>query len=142
MTFLPWSDEYRVGIRVIDNDHRALFDLINALHDNIQRGEGELITGSTLTALIRYVGKHFPNEERYMKQCGYPDYTRHAAEHENFAQTVRHYKKLFDENPRRMNTDNLFNLLKNWVTTHILEADMKMVPYLRGEKTDRPRSRR
>lgn len=134
MTFFPWSDDYKVNIRVIDNEHRALFDLVNALHLEISQGKGEQVIGSTLSALIRHVGEHFPNEERYMEQCGFPGLRRHVSEHERFAQTVRRFKQQFDDNPDRLNTDSLLNTLKNWITGHVLKSDREMIPYLRGEK--------
>ena len=34
---LPWSDGYRTGFRVIDNDHRQLFHLVNTLHAAVKR---------------------------------------------------------------------------------------------------------
>jgi|TARA_B100000315_G_scaffold234132_1_gene247877 hemerythrin len=134
MTFLPWSDDYKVNIRVIDNEHRALFDLVNALHQEISHGKGEQIIGSTLGALIRYTDEHLSNEEKYMRQCGFPGLARHVTEHERFAQTVRRYKQQFDADPDSLNTDNLLNTLKNWITSHVLKSDQEMAPYLRGEK--------
>ncbi|MDP6573738.1 MAG: bacteriohemerythrin [Rhodospirillales bacterium] len=134
MTFLPWSEDYKVNIRVIDNEHRALFDLVNALHLEISQGKGERVVGSTLSALIRHIEEHFPNEEKYMEQCGFPGLRHHVSEHERFAQTVRRFKQQFDDNPDRLNTDSLLNTLKNWITGHILKSDREMIPYLRGEK--------
>lgn len=51
MTFLPSSDDYKVNIRVIDNEHRELFDLVNTLHEEFSQGKGDRVIGSTLNAL-------------------------------------------------------------------------------------------
>ena len=134
MTFLPWSDDYKVNIRVIDNEHRQLFDLVNTLHQEISQGKGDRVIGNTLSALIVHIGEHFPTEKKHMRQCGFPGLKSHVAEHERFARTVQRYKQQFDDNPDRLNTDSLLNTLKNWITDHILKSDMEMIPYLRGDK--------
>ena len=67
----------------------------------------------------------------------FTDLRHHVSEHERFAQTVRRYKQQFDADPDSLNTDNLLNTLKNWITghiRHILKSDREMIPYLRGEK--------
>ena len=40
MALIKWRDELKVGIEEIDEDHRALIDLINALYDVMQQLEG------------------------------------------------------------------------------------------------------
>ena len=37
MNLFEWSQDYAVGIRLIDNDHRGLFETINALHEAVQQ---------------------------------------------------------------------------------------------------------
>ena len=62
MNLFEWSQDYAVGIRLIDNDHRGLFETINALHEAVQQESGEAEIGNTLNALIRYVQEHFTRE--------------------------------------------------------------------------------
>lgn len=134
MTFLPWSDDYKIHIRVIDNEHRELFDLINTLHDEFKEGKADYIVGSTLDALLRHAGEHFPSEDRYMKQCGFPGRARHVAEHARFERTVRHYREQFGRERALLDVEALLTFLKSWVTGHVLKSDLDMARYLRGDK--------
>ena len=54
MAFLEWSDEYKVNIRVIDNEHRALFAMVNALHEAVQKGTAEAAIAATLDAFMMH----------------------------------------------------------------------------------------
>ena len=46
MAFITWSyEEYGVNIKHLDGHHKRLFDLINTLHDAMQRGEGRNVLG-------------------------------------------------------------------------------------------------
>ena len=133
MAFLEWSDEYKVNIRVIDNEHRALFAMVNALHEAVQKGTAEAAIAATLDALLRYTREHFPGEERYIAQSGYPGLARHQAEHEKFKRTIDRYKTQHDDNPERFDADTLLNYLKGWITGHVLRSDKEIAPYLRGD---------
>ena len=38
MSYFPWSEEYSVHLRVIDNDHKDLVNTVNTLHEAISEG--------------------------------------------------------------------------------------------------------
>ncbi len=42
MTLIKWRKELKVGIEEIDEDHRALIELINGLHDVMQLGADQV----------------------------------------------------------------------------------------------------
>ncbi|MBI1986387.1 MAG: hemerythrin family protein, partial [Rhodospirillales bacterium] len=81
MSFVAWSDDYKVGIAAIDNDHKTLFGLVNRLHDRIKAGDGEDAVGDALDGLVDYIETHFAREERYMEECGYPGLVAHIRKH-------------------------------------------------------------
>ncbi len=135
--FVAWSDDYKVGIAAIDNDHKTLFTLVNRLHDRIKAGDGEEAVGDALDGLIDYIDTHFAREERYMEECGYPDVVHHAQKHRDLARTVRSLKTLFEDDPREVENDAILRFLKNWLTNHILKSDMAYVPYVTGDKKGR-----
>ncbi len=137
MSFIEWSDDYKVGIAAIDNDHQTLFGLVNRLHDRIKAGDGEDAVGDALDGLIDYIDTHFAREERYMDECGYPGLVAHARKHRDLARTVRSLKTLFEDDPREVENDAILRFLKNWLTNHILKSDMDYVPYVVGKKKGR-----
>ncbi len=72
MSRFEWSDEYSVGIRMIDYDHRGLFEVLNDLQDAVEHRHGEAEIGHTITYLVHYVQAHFEREERLMREYGRP----------------------------------------------------------------------
>lgn len=133
MALLTWSDDYKVNIRVIDNEHRALFDMVNAIDDAVQKGDAEAAIAAGLKALLRYAHEHFPDEERFIAQSGYPKLAQHKAEHDKFTHAINRYKDQFENTPDRFDSAAFLKYLAGWISGHVLHADKDIAPYLRGE---------
>lgn len=133
MPYIDWSDEYSVGIRVIDNDHRELFDLVNQLHEGLESHAGSAIIGQTTDRLIRYVKEHFKREEGLMFEYGYPGLEEHRRKHNEFVWLVSAIRKIVLECPHRLDGHKLLNFLSKWLTSHIMKTDREYLPYLHSE---------
>lgn len=133
MSFFPWSDEYSVHFRVIDNDHKDLVNTVNALYDAIAEAGDRAQVGQTLGQLASYVDAHFAREEQLMEEYGYPGLAKHKRLHRHLARTVHAIRKVFAENPRAIDPNKLLNFLRKWLIHHILEQDTKYAPYFRGD---------
>ncbi len=138
MSFFPWSDEYSVHFRVIDNDHRDLVEIVNALHDSIVNAEGRTQVGRTLSRLATYVDAHFAREEQLMEEYSYPGIIKHKRLHRHLARKVPAIRKVFAENPRRIDPAKLLSFLRDWLVHHILEQDTQYAPYFRGKVEETP----
>jgi hemerythrin len=132
MAFFPWSDDYLVHVRVIDNDHKDLVQIVNNLHDSIKAGSSRAEIGRIIASLATYVSEHFEREEGLMEEYDYPGLTGHKRMHRRLARTVHAIRKLFGEDPRQIDPAKLLNFLKEWLVHHILEEDVAYVPYLQG----------
>jgi len=133
LSFFPWSDEYSVHFRVIDNDHKDLVEIVNALYDAIANAEGRSQVGRTLSRLSTYVDAHFAREEQLMEEYAYPGVVKHKRLHRHLARKVHAIRKVFAENPKSIDPDKLLKFLREWLVHHILEQDTKYAPYFRGE---------
>lgn len=133
MTFFPWSDDYLVHVRIIDNDHRDLVEIVNNLHDSIKSGGSRAEIGRVISNLATYVSEHFAREEALMAEYDYPGITEHKRMHRRLARTVHAIRKLFGEDPSQIDPVKLLTFLKNWLVHHILEEDVSYVPYLHGD---------
>ena len=40
MAPIEWTDEYKVGVREIDDQHRQLVDIVNKFEEAVLRGRG------------------------------------------------------------------------------------------------------
>lgn len=136
MTYFPWSQDYSVGIRLIDNDHKDLVDLVNSLHDQIAESDSQAQITKTLSFLARYVREHFAREEALMADYGYPDLAAHRASHHKMTAKIHAAQQIFASEPERLDPQKLLLFLREWLVHHIVCADMKYVPYLHGEAGD------
>lgn len=132
MSFFPWSDEYSVNLRVVDNDHKDLVNTVNALHDAISSGSERSEIGRIIGTLAQYVDEHFAREEALMEANDYPDLADHKCTHRHLARQVYAIRTIFAAKPQKIDPAKLLLFLRDWLVTHILEEDRKYVPYLRG----------
>ncbi len=136
--FFPWSDDYSVHVRVIDNDHKELVSLVNELHAAIAEGAAEGVVGHVIAGLARYANEHFEREEKLMAEYGFPALASHREEHRLFTRVVAAFEKVHGEAPEELDHDRLAAFLKEWLVHHILGSDRRYVPYLLGEAAPAP----
>ncbi len=84
---IPWSDEYSIGIKGIDFQHKKLFDLVNRLYDLDETSSKEDMR-VILYEFSDYVKVHFKDEEAYMLSVDYPELEQHKKKHENIVETL------------------------------------------------------
>lgn len=130
MSFMPWNDEFVIGIERIDEQHRWLVDLTNALHDRLNGpdGEGQPI-GELLEQLVEYTMNHFIVEEVLFQRLGYPDEEAHKAEHDRFNRQI--IDLLYRHEDGEVVSVEALELLKAWLIHHILKVDKAYVGFFR-----------
>jgi len=84
---IVWKDEYSVGVKVIDDQHKELFRRVNKLFDDVSRGNVTTVL-ETLDFLNSYVIYHFSAEEQLMAKANYPELESHKNEHEWFKSEI------------------------------------------------------
>jgi len=61
--YIAWNDDNKLGIPIIDEQHRAIISTINSLHYFMQPGHGDDIIQPTMIILEQYVNIHFKQVE-------------------------------------------------------------------------------
>ncbi|GAA0851575.1 bacteriohemerythrin [Marinobacter szutsaonensis] len=130
MTFWPWSKELEVGIGEIDEQHKWLVDLTNQLHDALEGGAEQEKTSEILESLMDYTMNHFIVEEDLFLRLGYPETDAHKAEHNKFTGQIMSLIERH-ENGDSAGEETL-ELLKDWLTHHILKVDKAYVEHFRA----------
>lgn len=133
MSFFPWSEEYSVHLRVIDNDHKDLVATVNALHDAIRKGSAKGEIGHIISNLAHYVDDHFTREEALMEAYDYPGLAEHKRIHRHLTRMVFAIRTVFASKPMEIDPAKLLRFLRDWLVHHIVDEDRKYVPFLRGE---------
>ncbi len=123
MAFIDWSDEYSVSVKEIDDQHKKLFNIINAFYDTME-DDSKKALGKLLNSLAEYTMYHFKTEEMYFDKFRYVDSEAHKKEHQVFVDKVFDVKNNF-ESGKLVISVSITRFLKKWILEHIALTDMK-----------------
>ncbi len=129
MPLMDWSDDFSVGIESIDNQHKKLVNMLNALYDSMQSGEGNEMLGKVLGGLAAYTVNHFKYEEDLFAQHGYPGTAEHKKQHDDLLAQVTDLKNKFDAGSATLSME-VMKFLKDWLITHIQGSDKAYSAFL------------
>ena len=130
MPLIEWTAELSVGIDSIDEQHKKLVNMINALNEAMLTGSSNELLGKIFTGLAAYTQKHFAYEEALFAEYGYADSKQHKRQHRELIAQVVELKQKFIENPQQTMTADLMLFLKRWLTNHIMRTDKEYTEFL------------
>lgn len=131
MAFIPWTSALKLGVPALDQQHRVLVDLINALHTAISDATGSRSAiADVLEGLLEYTHNHFIVEEVLFQKYGYPEASKHLSEHSDFTGKIMGWLTRF-EGGEDVNLE-VMDFLKNWLVHHICEEDRAYLPFMRA----------
>lgn len=135
MGLIEWKDDYSVGVKLLDDQHKGLVQQLNSLHTAMELGKAKASLHEILDTLVQYAFIHFKTEEELFEKYDYVNVTSHVSEHEYFAKEVLSFKDHHDTG-RFLVSFEVLAFLKNWILEHILICDMKYKDFLlsKGEK--------
>ncbi len=134
----PWHPRYETGYTLIDDQHKALFHAINALHGAMLAGRStEELIYRTIKSLQTYTTIHFETEEQFMLKTQYPGYEQHQQKHQLLREKVEALSQLRDTADSRLLSINVSHFLTDWLISHINGEDQKMMAFLREERLTR-----
>ena len=129
---INWTDDLRVGVDTIDNQHKELFDRINKLLDACNQGKGKGEIGRVINFLEDYIIVHFNAEEEIQKRNAYPDYPHHKTLHEEFKKSFSELKKQFEkEGPGVHLILRTNSTVVDWLIKHIGRVDKELGAFLK-----------
>jgi len=130
MSFMPWSEQFVLGIESIDRQHQWLVAATNRLHEHLA---SELADDATvreiLEGLADYTVNHFILEEDLFNRLGYPESEEHKKEHDAFTHKAIHL--LLDFENGNAVTSEVLEFLQSWLKQHILVVDKAYAPFLK-----------
>jgi hemerythrin len=137
--FLSWREEWRVGIPMVDRQHRVLADCLNRLvkhysleasADQESGSDGRRQLGQLLDELYATAREHFRREEALMLGLSYPGYGSHLREHAMLlAELKSTFLNRFTQSWRDVDAA-LLSALRSWFISHVLRSDREFADYL------------
>ncbi len=128
MNRLIWTEAFSVGVRVLDVQHKKIIGMINSLIPFEESLVDPEVLSEALTAMIQYAKQHFKEEEWLMREHGYPELDIQRGQHKQFL--LKAVDFCTAESVQVVGVpDKLQTYLREWWNQHILEEDMKYMPF-------------
>ncbi len=122
-----WNKSIEIGVDLIDEQHRELFERFDSLINAINMGEGSDKIEPLMGFLGEYVVTHFNDEEKLMDKAGYPEIDNHKILHHDF---VKYFSDVSDKIVEDGVNDQIAHDVKkklfDWLWTHIANEDKKI----------------
>ena len=131
---LEWTSKIAVGVDLIDDQHKELFDRTNRLLETCKNGGSQEEVISSLSFLQDYVSQHLRDEESLQEKHNYPDMDSHKEQHKVFLEKVALIKADIDARGATLvNVIKTTNLFVTWLSKHISQEDKKLGEFLTGK---------
>ena len=128
-----WLEEYRIGVDIIDQEHRRLFQIINKLFTfREEEKDSQWICQEGIKYFKGHAMKHFEDEEAYMESIGYEGLERHRAIHRDFREnTLPALEQELERADYSLEAmDHFLGVCAGWLIGHTLTEDQAIT----GEK--------
>lgn len=128
LSLAGFTDEYKVGIEEIDDQHKAFFDMLDKIGDIVPDlykplDDDEADELMDITSELRdYALLHFRTEESYMKEVNYPGLEEQKTQHNHFIQDVIRMEAQI-MNGSAVPPIKIRNFMHDWYRDHILNLD-------------------
>ena len=129
---ITWSDRFSCGIKLIDDQHKGLVELVN---DMFNHATGNSIQehdyfNIVIQEVVKYVKVHFATEEKIMIATNFSGYAEHKKAHDGFilavVENINDYKA-----GKRLTLSAFTKFLKDWVLSHIAMMDKQYFEYFK-----------
>lgn len=121
-------------VKMIDEQHRELFNYINAVESIGEASAIKEDVEKTLDFLGSYIVKHFGEEEGLQREFGYPKQKWHHEMHQWY---IAEYHKLRDEYDANGISDHYTHILNEsimkWFVRHVRNVDVELGKFIREQ---------
>jgi hemerythrin-like metal-binding protein len=124
MKLIEWDDSFRVGIDDIDNQHKALVQLVNMIISQYHKKISPSNLVSLLEQFIQQFLYHAVYEENYLRNEGFAISPEHKKEHENTIMELKHLQEQI-LNESITFTEKLMDYFIQLIQTHLSDIDQR-----------------
>ena len=121
---IEWEDKHSVGVSIIDEEHKKLFDIINKVIVAKQHNDNQNELLEILNEMVEFANTHFKTEETYMIKFKYPEYQYHKEEHLDFSIKTLAYRSRVVSGDHHV-ANAILEYLKSWLVDNMQRTDKK-----------------
>jgi hemerythrin len=119
MAEIKWTDNYSVGVRVLDDQHKQLIKMINSMNGKHDHG----VMFDVIMQMFNYATEHFHTEEALLRKRGFSGLARQITEHKLFLRKASEFSGKDLSDP--VTHTQVTTFLAEWLVHHILHEDMQ-----------------
>ncbi|MCL2127725.1 MAG: bacteriohemerythrin [Treponema sp.] len=129
---VSWSSTFSVGIKLVDDQHKGLLNLVNDMFNHVtgDAEEERKYFKKVMDQALQYVKVHFDTEEKIMIHTHFPGYAEHKKAHDAFVLVVVDNVRSF-ESGNKFVLEEFTMFLKEWILTHIAIMDKQYFSYFK-----------
>lgn len=136
--YFEWSDDYSIGVKLIDDAHRQLFSLVSRIIRNVADNNFEKNRMTCIEAvkyLKTYTVKHFAEEEEYQRSVNYEGYRIHKAIHDNMRDVVvpNLEEEMKQSDYSMQSVEHFVGVCAGWLLAHVLIEDQAITGKVRSK---------
>lgn len=134
MSLIFWKDEFALGIKEIDEQHKNILALINKLYDlfDSKKFKEQTEIDKIIKELADYAIYHFETEEKYFNLFGYEKISEHTEIHNQYRTKIEDWRKRYNESKDEKIFFEISTFLHDWWVWHINNTDRDYVPFLKA----------
>ena len=129
MSYFEWTSALGLGHAEIDEQHKRLLRLGEAVVEPLMNSADHQPRASQLQTLIDFAQEHFAFEEGLMRSTAYPEADQHAKYHASLLTELRTYCFRAQQG-QNTNPVGLLTFLWNWLFLHITSEDRALVAWI------------
>jgi len=133
MRELNWSPAISVNVKVIDDQHKKLFEILNRAMLMKEQGMDRDEMIDVLRELVEYSDYHFRTEDNYMLDNSYPLFQNHRREHGQYLRKLRALLEAYEKAEFGL-PDEISAFLEQWWLEHVSESDLRYARYFRSNQ--------
>lgn len=114
-----WSEDFRFGVSVMDDEHEKLFGMMTKLRELIASGTDRARIGDELQDILAFAKYHFQCEEKIMQSVGFGGYELHRVEHQRLVASLAELQ----EHSHLVGATITVRVLQDWLAHHIRNYD-------------------
>jgi len=125
-----WKEEYSIGLKTIDEQHKKFIVLLNDLSQALLQKDSKETLTQIFNGLEEYGKQHLAFEEECFKKFDYSGESDHSIEHQTFRERVKRLKQELQNGDELLAVKTL-DFMESWLIEHILVSDAAYVSCFR-----------
>lgn len=125
---MKWNTSFAIGIEVIDNQHKKIFEHLLAIENSVAKRDPRHILHFFVGQLAEYMKFHLAVEEALLEIIRYPERAQHCDSHVLLLEKI---DELEDQLQKKASGESLVSFFEIWFVRHVLSDDREYAAYVK-----------